>query len=338
MDDIYYTVAHRSQEEIDSFKTRYQDFNTDVIPQIFRDTLNLTVLDWKPSTSWGSSHVIYFINVKEQDKPLVFRANLGFNKKHEVIMLVEKLVTDDVSEIGVPTNKILYVDVSRKRYHFDFQIEEALEGEDLEDHFNGTKEEYDNISFELGQLVAKMHTLSYPKFGKFDEAKALEGKLEGTKETFYEYLVVKLLSDLEYLVISEVIDREKADKIVGVFDQSKHIINNTKGVLVHHDLADHNIMFQNTKITGIFDWEACVVGDPVLDLASCPTWKTHYPREEKLLAGYFSVARKPEHFEEKMALYRLRTMLWKMVYAIRAGILDEARKQKFYAALTPFGL
>lgn len=338
MDDIYYTVAHRSQEEIDSFKTRYQDFDTAVIPQIFADSLHLTALDWKQSTSWGSSHVIYFVKVKEQEQSLVFRANLGFNKKPEVIMFVEKLLTDDVAKIGVPTNRILYVDVSRKTHPFDYQIEEMLVGEDLEDHFTGTQEEYDQMSFELGQLVAKIHSIQYPKFGKFDESKALEGKLEGTKQTFYEYIVTKLLSDLDYLVRADVIDKDKSERIIKLFEEHKSVINSSQGVLIHHDLADHNIMFKNNQITGIFDWEACVVGDPVLDLASCPTWKTHYPREEKLLEGYFSIVTKPNHFIEKMAIYRLRTMLWKMVYAILAGILDDARKQKFYNALEPFHL
>ena len=64
MKDIYYAVAHRDQEEIDSFKTRYQNFDTKLIPSIFKDALGYTVTDWKQSTSWGSSHVIYYINLK----------------------------------------------------------------------------------------------------------------------------------------------------------------------------------------------------------------------------------------------------------------------------------
>jgi len=113
----------------------------------------------------------------------------------------------------------------------------------------------------------------------------------------------------------------------------------SKGSLIHHDLADHNIFFDGKKtITGIFDWEAAVVGDPVLDLASCPTWRTFYPREEILIAGYKSIIPLPDHFDEKINIYRLRTMLWKIVYAIRMNILNDARKNKFYEALKPFGL
>lgn len=338
MDNIYYTVAHRSQEEIDSFKTRYQTFNTKVIPSIFTSKLQLTVNHFFQSTSWGSSHVIYFVHVKEQSQPLVFRANTGFNSNPEIVMLVEKLITNDVLTIGVPTNNVLYVDISRKDYPFDYQIEEMLQGKDIEDNFSGTQEEYDKLSFELGMLVAKIHTLAYPGFGKFDEAKALKKVLKGSKSTFFDYIITMLSSDLAYLLKVDFIDNKKLNHIKNLFEEHKNIINVSRGVLIHHDLADHNIMFEKNHITGIFDWEACVVGDPVLDLASAPTWKTHYPREEKIIEGYKTITSLPKHFQEKMNIYRLRTVLWKTVYAIRAGILNEHRKQKFYNALSPFGL
>ncbi len=245
MTDIYYAVAHRSQEEIDSFKTRYDEFNEEVIPAIFDKDLNLTVTNVKRSESWGSSHVIYYVQTQDKvngkaregalgqkNEELVFRANLGMNPQPEAVMLVEKLITDQVAEIGIPTNRVLHVDISRKNYSFDYQIQEKILGNDLEDHFQGTQEEYDAMSYELGALV----------------------------------------------------------------------------------------------------------GDPVLDLASCPTWRTHYPRKEQLLAGYQSVRQFPDHFQEKWDLYNLRTMLWKMVYAIRMDIVNDVRVERFKTSLAPFSL
>lgn len=338
MTDIYYAVAHRSQAEIDSFRTRYEKFDTSLIPTIFKKSLKYDVIQWKKSQSWGSSHVIYFVKVRQEKKPLVLRANLGFNQEPETVMLVEKIVTDQVAKLGVPTNIVRFVDVSRRHLPFDFQIQEMLVGQDLEDHFHGTKEEYDRMSFDLGAYVVQYDQLQYPRFGRFDVKAALKGKLQGSKPSFYEYIIVCLDNDLKYLVDTRVINSKTSDRIIRIFESCKPIINIKKGVLVHHDLADHNIMFKDNKITGIFDWEACVVGDPVLDLASCPTWRTPYPREQKLIEGYRSVNRLPDHFQEKMDIYRLRTMLWKMVYAIRFKILNEDRKQKFYNALEPFGL
>ncbi len=339
MEDIYYAVAHRKQEEIDSFKTRYDVFDTSLIPKIFKQSLGLEVVKWSRSKSWGSSHVIYFVKVKGEKRPLVLRANTGFSREPEIMMLVEKIVTDQVDSLGVPTNIIRFVDVTRKNFAFDYQIQEMLQGQDLEGHFRGTRKDYDDLSFQLGSLVAKFHTVKYPGFGRFDFSYALKGKLKGSKKNFYDYVTTCLGSDLEYLENAKVIASNTADRIIDLFKEHKPIINLKHGVLVHHDLADHNIMFKDGRITGIFDWEACVVGDPVLDLASCPTWKTHYPREKKLLEGYESITDLPEEFIAKTDIYKLRTMIWKMVYAIRIKILeDQTIRKKFYSALSLFKL
>ena len=113
MSDIYYAVAHRSQEEINSFKTRYEDFPTDRIPEIFKSSLNLTVTHWDKCQSFGTAHVIYYVSVSEEPIEFILRANLGFSEP-ETVMMVEKLVTDAVSLLGVPVNAIRFVDVSRK--------------------------------------------------------------------------------------------------------------------------------------------------------------------------------------------------------------------------------
>lgn len=338
MTDIYYAVAHRSQEEIDSFKTRYDDFDQDVIPEIFKQDLNLTVIDWYQTESWGTSHVIYYVKTKEKTEELVFRANLGKNPEPETVMLVEKLVTDQVDAIGVPTNIVLHVDISRERYPFDYQIQEKIVGQDLEDHFHGTKEEYDAMSYDLGVMVAKLSELTYDKFGKFDGELAKKGQLIGTKDNFFDYIITSLDGDLEYLRNAEILTKQQTNQVEKTFQDHQDIVGIKRGSLIHHDLADHNLMFADNKITAIFDWETCVIGDPVLDLASCPTWRTHHPRTEQLVAGFKSVKKLPDHFQEKWDLYNLRTMLWKMVFAIRMDIVNEARVVRFKTALGPFNI
>lgn len=337
MSDIYYTVAHRSQEEIDSFKTRYNKFDTKYILKIFSDTLNLKVTNIKASGSWGSSHVVYFVYIERIDNPLIFRANLGFNKIPEVVMKAEKLICDKVLKLNIPTNKVLYVDISRKKYPFDFQIQECLIGNDIENNFKDTKEVYDKLSFDLGVYIAKYSQIKFDGFGMFDEKLVEKNLLKGNKKTFYEYVTTCLESDLEYLIDANVILKTTGKEIINLFEKHKPIINSIKkGSLVHHDLADHNIFFKGNNLTGIFDWETALSGDPILDLASCPTWRTFYPRENILIEGYKSVKNLPDFFKEKMDIYRLRTMLWKIVYAIRMNILNNDRKQRFLESLKPF--
>lgn len=337
MSDIYYRHAHRSQEEIDIIKKRYDLFDVSVMPELFKSSLGLTALSWKRPDSYGTTHVIYEVAVKEQAAPLLFRATIGLASP-EIELKMEKLITDQVRTLGIPANKIIYVDISRKIFSFDFHIQEVLPGTDLEDHFDGTKEQYDHMSFVLGTYIAAFEKRTFEKFGRFDEQEIMRDKLVGSKQTFFDYIITRLDEDLQFIVENGLITTDQEIKIRKVFDEYKPIMNVQKGSLVHHDLADHNFMHQNGELTGIFDWDRAVVGDPVLDLASCPTWKTHYPREEKLIEGYRSVHDLPDHFWDKMHIYRLRTILWKMVFAVRAGIMNQARRQRLTDALVPFGI
>lgn len=338
MSDIFYPVAHRSQEEIDALKSRYESFDDAVIPSLIKEAVGLTATTWVKPASWGTSHVTYIVSVKERERPVVLRANIGWGEP-ETYMQVEKLITDQVASLGVSVNRILYVDITRKRYPFDYQIQGALEGKDIEGAFHGNRTDYDQLSFDLGRYIAMWGSLTYEGFGRFDGRQAMAGILLGTKQSMYDYIIVRLDDDLKYLVDQEILSVEKARQVRKLFESHKPVISVKIGTLVQYDLADHNIMFDGVRtITGIFDWEAAVVGDPILDLASSPTWKTHYPREEKLIEGYRSVRDLPTFFQEKMNIYRLRTMIWKMVYALRAGILSEERKKKFEVSLIPFKL
>jgi len=337
MNDIFYPVAHRDSGEIEALKSRYKLFDEALIPGILKE-VNLTAVSWTTPASWSTSHVIYIVVTKERPRPVILRTNIGWGNS-ETYMLIEKLITDQVAILGVPVNRILHVDVSRSVYPFDYQIQDALEGTDIEDTFHGTRTEYDQMSFDIGRYVAMWGDLSFSEFGRFDEDAALTGKLTGTKQSMYEYILVRLDEDVRFLADHDVLGTGKADRIRRIFDEYKPVMSVKTGTLVQYDLADHNIMFDGSStITGIFDWEAAVVGDPMLDLASAPTWKTFHPREEKLIEGYKSFRDLPTFFREKMDVYRLRTMLWKMVYAIRAGILNDARMKKFQDSLVPFSI
>jgi len=336
--DIYYAVAHRSQEEIDSFKDRYAHFDTKTIPLIFKTILNNTLTSWSPSSTWGTSHVIYEVRIKELNKPLILRANLGICAP-EKVMKVEQLITEKVTKLGVQTNQVLYADATRTLVSFDFQIEEKLEGKDPEKCFTGTKKEYDSYSFEIGRCIARMSELQFDKFGRFDGDRAEKGELIGTKDSFPEYIFTMLEEDISKLVAFGMLSEPSGKQVKKIFEEYVSVMNIPKGSLVHHDLADHNLLIdKNNRFAGLFDWEAAVIGDPVLDLASCPTWTTPFPKEEKLIEGYSSTKALPDHFQEKMDIYRLRTMLWKGVFYVRANLVDDKRLQVFKNALKPFKL
>ena len=247
--DIYYPVAHRTQDEIDALKNRYKTFDETIIPAVMKSN-GFTSVSWTKPTTWGTSHVIYIVTVKEQKEPLILRANIG--GASEGMMVVEKLISREAMKLNIPVNEVLIADISRKQFSFDYQIQKKLKGKDIEDHFHGTRDEYDTLSFSVGKYVGQWGALSLSGFGRFDTASAMKGRLVGTKQSMYEYIIVRLDEDIRFLVDADLIDIAKADAILKLFDQYKDPIN-ADGVstLVHHDLADHNIMFDGERtITG----------------------------------------------------------------------------------------
>ena len=69
------------------------------------------------------------------------------------MMIVEKCISDRLMPLGTPVNQILVADISRKQFAFDYQIQKKLKGKDIEDHFHGTQDEYDALSFSIGKYV-----------------------------------------------------------------------------------------------------------------------------------------------------------------------------------------
>lgn len=312
---------------IDAFKTRYEDFDESVIPAIILEAIGRKTTKVVRSSSWGSAHVIYIVSFKDH-RDLVFRANVGMPDP-EVVMLTEKVITDLTASKGIATNKVLFVDISRKKYNFDYQIQEKLGGIDPEDEFSDDEAAYAQFTFETGQAIAKMSDITFDGFGRFDESLVKKGILRGSKQQLFDYLVVCLQEDVDSLLEFKVITSQQVRPIMKFFEDRHSIINLQRGSLVHYDLADHNLRYENGHLVGIFDWETAVVASPILDLASCPTWRSHYPKREKLLEGYKSIKALPDNFEELEKVFLLRTMLWKLRYAIRADILDEKRKKLF---------
>ena len=195
----------------------------------------------------------------------MFRANLGTDKP-EIQLLKEKVIADLALKHGVPSNKILYVDISRKNYPFDFQVQEKFRGVDAEKIFNGTKDDYDKYSFNIGQIIAKMGAITFSGYGHFDDSLLLQNKLQGEHSSFFEYISLELEAQVKTIVNNNFLSSQTGEEILKIFESHKQLINSGQSGLVHYDLADHNLRFdlKTYKVVAVYDWEAAVCGDPCL--------------------------------------------------------------------------
>lgn len=340
MNTYHYTGggANRSLLEVEQLNKKYEVFDVAYIHKIFKDVFSLVVNGINKPINIGLPHVTYIVSF-DNHKDLVFRANLGTDKP-EIQLLKEKVIADLALKHNIPSNTILYVDISRKKYPFDFQIQEKFEGLDAEKEFNGTKDDYDTYSFDIGQIIAKMSNITFSGYGHFDDSLLLQNKLKGEGASFYDYISLELQEQIKTIVSNKFISFQTGDAILKIFESHKQLINSRQSNLVHYDLADHNLRYdpRTYKVVVIYDWEAAVCGDLCLDLASSPTWKTLYPRQEKLVEGYLSLKQKPDHLEEKLNIYYLRTIIWKVVHNIKFNLVNPERLRRLQTALDPYKL
>lgn len=87
-------------------------------------------------------------------------------------------------------------------------------------------------------------------------------------------------------------------------------------VLIHNDFADWNLLTDSNTITGIIDWDECVAGNPIQEIAC---WSTFFDPEriKPFLKGYFSETPKYDNFDEMFQLMRLRYTISKMALRIK---------------------
>lgn len=326
-DEIYYFNTHRSKELVMSLQNRYEGFDASVIPEIVEKTIGRKVNAIEPNQNFGTGHLIYVIDTDQGQ--IVFRANRHLEVT-EHYMDLENLFTEKYKQAGIPTNTVLYSDTSRQDVPFDFQIMELLPGRDLEDDWDGTKEQYDAISFQLGTMIAKQYKAPVDGWGRFKS----QENLQGAYGTAHEYLMAYVDYDLDIMTSHNLISAQQKAAILEFLSAQKEIMDQqTQAYLVHHDIADHNIRYSEDKVLALFDWENAVAYDPISELGSAPTWVCHYPRRKKLVEGFLQeLGYEPDHFQDKISLYFLRTMLWKSAFALKGdrfsdrhlGLLNEA--------------
>lgn len=328
--------ANKSNKEAKLLQRKYELFDTEVIPQIFKEVLNESVLSYSPVKNSGIPHVTFEVKCKSKKK-YALRANIGYGKP-EVTLVTEKLLSDLALENNIPSNKIIYVDISRNKFKFDFQIQEFLNGLDPEIDFRGTVRNYDTLSFSIGEAIAKMSNIALPGFGHFKESCVKKEILKGESRTFVDYIYLELFSQIEKIVNHKYLSSTRADKIIKLFEKSKPLFDIQKGNMVHYDIADHNIRYnpKTYKLEALFDWEAAVVGDSMLDIGSAPTWKTLYERESKVIEGYKSIKALPDNYRDKIDIYRLRTVIWKFCHNIKNNLVTPERIARIENSLLPF--
>jgi len=229
----------------------------------------------------------------------------------------ESLAAKKVKEAGLPCYDTIAVHEMENEEDHSFQVIEKLPGQAivrwLEDKENKKKEK--EMLFEIGKTLAKVNKLEVEGFGPFDNEKAKQGILQGIHSSFENAINAGLEFNLDCLQQEGIFTETQTKEIKKLFSGNP-LLQIEKSFLVHNDFADWNLLTDGEKVSGILDFDECVGGDPISEIAC---WSTFFDpgRLPLMLEGYWSEAEKPDNFEERFELSRFRHTMSKMTLRVR---------------------
>ena len=263
--------------------------------------------DENAQTSLGNVNSIR-IGVLESGKEVVIRCHPKGVKNG--YFFSESLAASIALDNGIPAYKTYTIHELENDDDISYQVIEKLSGDTVQFCLKEHPEKEDKLVYEMGKTMAKLHDVKVNGYGPFVNEEAKKGVLIGTFNSLQESINAGLEENLERLVKYEVLTEERANKMKRLFENNP-LLDSKEAVLVHNDFADWNLLTDGNTITGVIDWDECVGGHPIQEIAC---WSTFFDpqRITAFLEGYFSEKEKPESFEELFQLFRLRYTISKM--------------------------
>lgn len=320
--DVFYWQAERKVTEEESsavWKDRHSVIkNEDLIKKVNAclkgdECTSIDVFD--PDANFGNVNSCRVGHLKS-GKDVIIRCHPKGVKNG--YFYVESLVAQKLIENKLPSYKTYYVHQCQDDNDYAFQIIDKIKGQNVQNFLKAHPEKEDEFVEKIGKMMAKVHNakIEIEGYGSFDNELAKEGKLKGIYDNFYDSIVAGLEYDFKTLIKNGILNEKRVVAFRKLFSKDNPIIKCDKVVLVHNDFADWNLMTDGKTITGIIDLDECCAGDPIRDIAC---WSTFFDikRVDKFLEGYFSIAKKPDNFEPRFQLLRLRYNISKMCLRTR---------------------
>lgn len=269
-------------------------------------------LDLEAQTSLGNVNSIR-IGVLESGEEVIIRCHPKGVKNG--YFYAESLAAKTALSHGIAAYQTYGIHELENTEDISYQVIEKLEGDTIQFCLKEHPEQEEQLVYQMGKVMASLHKIKVSGFGPFDNEQAKKGNLVGLHSSLKDAINAGLEENLERLVTYQVISKEVATKMKELFEEND-LLNSEESVLIHNDFADWNLLTNGNQITGVIDWDECVAGNPIEEIAC---WSTFFDPEriKPFLEGYFSETKMYDNFEETFQLMRLRYTISKMALRVK---------------------
>jgi fructosamine-3-kinase len=302
------------------------DAELGLTPEVLRQAATAAFPSETPAISrlprQGTFHRLYLAALADGTR-WVLRFNVTGDFWGGHTLLLEQWAITRARAAGVPVPAVLLTDASRRTCPLDFQIVGWIPDHSLQD-LDDNEPEIQRLLAKLGAQLARLHGVTAERWGWFDVGPLLAGQSRepsGLFEKWEDYVTLRLEEHVESCSRMGAIGQETGRRILDFFAALKTHLTGFEPALLHGDPGNHNAMTDSQEITALLDWEDCLAGDPVYELAF---WATFHPerRHAAFLHAYRAIRPLPDDFEVRFWLYFLRISLAKTVHRHRFGYVD----------------
>ena len=268
--------------------------------------------DINAQTSFGNVNSIR-IGVLESGKNVIIRCHpKGIKNGY---FHVESLTSKIALNYGIPAYNTYTIHDLKGEDDISYQVIEKLSGDTIQFYLREHPEKEEQLVYEMGRTMARLHKIKVEGFGPFSNNEAKKGHLIGTFKTLHDSINAGLDENLDRLVKYNILSFDIVDKIKRLFNDNS-LLDFNSPVLIHNDFADWNLLTDGKSITGVLDWDECVGGHPIQEIAC---WSTFFEpdRIHSFLKGYYSEKKMDDNYLEYFQLFRLRYTISKMALRVK---------------------
>jgi fructosamine-3-kinase len=215
----------------------------------------------------------------------------------------------------IPVPEVVKFDDSLKLFKHPYLIITEIGGEMLCEVIDVMSNE-DKIAFyyEFGKLIAKIHSITFEKFGETLDGKTVgiypeannKGPFDSWKDTNREMI------DYRLSIFEDSYFEDLIKPIRSWFKKNRALMD--YGIvprLLHDDLNQKNVFLENHKISGIIDFDNAFIGHNEEELMRTET--ANFSDEEDLrksfFKGYTEIIKLDDNYEQRREYYRLVRLL-----------------------------
>ncbi|MCE9606315.1 MAG: aminoglycoside phosphotransferase family protein [Planctomycetia bacterium] len=284
--------------------------------------------DIQPLAEQGTFHRLFRIAFDDGRRIIARIAIAGLTEPHcddygNQSLLIDAWAHDRLRRAGLSGLEVYCVDTSQRLVPFSYELLSEAPGASLRE-FDHDDSLMQPLLIDLGRQLAQIHVvrgrgagLITVEPGNSDPSPTMRG----AHDAWPDYVLTQLDTHLAICRDLGAIDSNEVRRIEAVFASPDALPSAVPLVLLHGDLGNHNIFTDGRRITQLIDWEDCLFGDPLFDLAFCATFHPEH-RHAWLLAGYREYVPLDATDLRRLQIYFLRIALAKTVLRRRLGIVD----------------